>query len=103
MAQIDKDYHDLLQRILKEGVKKSDRTGTGTRSIFSHTLEYDMSNGFPLLTTKKMFTKGITTELLWFLQGDTSLRGLVKQGNNIWVGDAYRSYLDEYEKYNKKL
>jgi len=102
MAQIDKQYNELLQRILREGTIKGDRTGTGTLSIFEHTLRYDMSNGFPLLTTKKMFTKGIITELLWFLNGDTSLRGLVEQGNNIWVGDAYKAYLEVMKKTDDK-
>ena len=95
MASIDFKYHEILRRILDEGIDKGDRTGTGTCSIFSHTLEYDMKDGFPLLTTKKMFTKGIITELLWFLNGDTNLRALVEQGNNIWVGDAHKKYLKE--------
>jgi thymidylate synthase len=95
MAKIDVEYNKILRKILDNGVNKGDRTGTGTRSIFSHTLEHDMSDGFPLLTTKKMFTKGITTELLWFLNGDTNLRSLVEQGNNIWVGDAHKKYLKE--------
>lgn len=92
MAKIDEIYHDLLNEILTTGVDKSDRTGTGTKSIFDYRIKYNMKNGFPLLTTKKMATKQIITELLWFLSGDTQLRTLVNQGNNIWVGDAYQKY-----------
>jgi len=95
MAKIDNIYNNLLNEILTNGKSKGDRTGTGTRSIFHHTLEYDMEDGFPLLTTKKMFLKGIITELLWFLNGSTDLRELVEQGNNIWVGDAHKRFLSE--------
>ena len=91
----DKAYQAVLRRILEIGKEKGDRTGTGTISIFSHTLEIDMTDGFPLLTTKKMFTKGIIHELLWFLKGDTNIQYLVKNGVNIWTPDAYR----EYKKY----
>jgi thymidylate synthase len=88
----DKAYEDLLKRILSEGKLRGDRTGTGTISIFSHTLEMDMADGFPLLTTKKMFTKGIIHELLWFLKGSTNIKYLVDNGVNIWTPDAYREY-----------
>ncbi len=88
----DKAYQAVLRRILEVGKEKGDRTGTGTISIFSHTLEIDMADGFPLLTTKKMFTKGIIHELLWFLNGDTNIQYLVKNGVNIWTPDAYREY-----------
>ena len=91
----DKAYQDLLKRILSEGKEKGDRTGTGTISIFSHTLEMDMADGFPLLTTKKMFTKGIIHELLWFLNGDTNIKYLVDNGVNIWTPDAFREYYDK--------
>ena len=94
----DKAYQDLLKRILNEGKLRGDRTGTGTISIFSHTLEMDMADGFPLLTTKKMFTKGIIHELLWFLNGDTNIQYLVKNGVNIWTPDAYREYKKEMER-----
>jgi thymidylate synthase len=100
MAQIDKEYNELLQRILREGTIKGDRTGTGTLSIFEHTLRYDMSNGFPLLTTKKMFTKGVISELLWFLKGNTELRDLINEKNYIWVGDAYKRYKVHIEDMN---
>ena len=88
----DDAYQDLLKKIIVIGKEKGDRTGTGTISIFSHTLEIDMADGFPLLTTKKMFTKGIIHELLWFLKGDTNIQYLVKNGVNIWTPDAYREY-----------
>jgi thymidylate synthase len=91
----DVAYQQLIDKIFTEGKLRGDRTGTGTWSIFSHSLEIDMSDGFPLLTTKKMFTKGIIHELLWFLNGDTNIRYLVKNGVNIWTPDAYR----EYKKY----
>lgn len=95
----DKAYQDLLKRILEEGKLRGDRTGTGTISIFSHTIEMDMADGFPLLTTKKMFTKGIIHELLWFLNGDTNIKYLVDNGVNIWTSDSYR----EYKNYAGKL
>ena len=100
MAVIDREYHKLLKKILDEGRDKGDRTGTGTISIHEDTLRYNMANGFPLLTTKKMFTKGVITELLWFLSGSTDLRELVEQRNNIWVGDAYKRYEKHIEDMN---
>ena len=88
----DKEYRKLLKEILDQGVIKGDRTGTGTKSIFTSTVKFNMSDGFPLLTTKKMFTKGIITELLWFLNGETNIKPLLEVGNKIWVGDAYKKY-----------
>ncbi len=85
-------YLDLLTRIKTEGVVKSDRTGTGTRSVFGHQMRFDLENGFPLLTTKKVFLKGIIHELLWFLAGDTNIKYLVDNGVHIWDNDAYRYY-----------
>jgi thymidylate synthase len=77
-------YHDFLHRILDEGVKKSDRTGTGTLSIFGHQMRFDLTKGFPLVTTKKVHTRSIIHELLWFLAGDTNT-GYLKQNNvSIW-------------------
>lgn len=92
MNTLDKQYLDLLQDILDNGVKKEDRTGTGTISVFGRTIRHKMSEGFPLLTTKEVWFKGVATELLWFLRGDTNIQSLVKQGNYIWVGDAYKRY-----------
>ncbi len=79
-----KNYHDLLQHILENGTDKSDRTGTGTRSIFGYQLRYDLSDGFPLVTTKKVHLKSIIYELLWFLKGDTNIKYLTDHGVSIW-------------------
>jgi thymidylate synthase len=95
MNKLDKQYIDLLQTILEHGVDKNDRTGTGTKSIFGYTIRHKMSDGFPLLTTKKMPFKTITTELLWFLRGDTNIKYLVDNNCHIWDGDAYKNYQTE--------
>ena len=92
MNKLDLDYQNLLKDILKNGVEKKDRTGTGTISVFGRTIRHKMSDGFPLLTTKKMYFSGIATELIWFLRGDTNIRYLVDNGCNIWNGDAYKKF-----------
>jgi thymidylate synthase len=98
MNNADKQYFDLLRHILKKGVEKSDRTGTGTLSIFDYTMRFDMQEGFPLLTSKKMAWKTMVIELLWFLRGDTNIKWLVDNGCMIWVGDAYKSFQKKREK-----
>jgi len=95
MNNIDKAYTDLLQDIIDNGYTKEDRTGTGTLSLFGYQIRHDMSEGFPLLTTKKMYFKGIVTELLWFLRGDTSIKYLVDNNCHIWDGDAWKNYCNK--------
>lgn len=87
-----KQYLDLLRRIRTEGVVRGDRTGTGTMGVFGHQMRFDLEEGFPLLTTKRVFLKGVIHELLWFLAGDTNIKYLVENGVHIWDNDAYRYY-----------
>ena len=97
MNTIDTQYQSLLQDILDNGVEKKDRTGTGTISVFGRQIRHKMSEGYPLLTTKKMAFKTMVTELLWFLRGDTNIKYLVDNDCHIWDGDAYQAYLKECE------
>ena len=94
MNNIDKKYQELLQDILDNGTTKSDRTGVGTKSVFGRTIRHKMSEGFPLLTTKKMFTKGIISELIWFLRGDTDIRYLWENNVHIWDLNWYQKYFN---------
>jgi thymidylate synthase len=97
MNTLDKQYQDLLQDILDNGTPKSDRTGTGTTSVFGRQIRHNMKDGFPLLTTKKMPFKTIVTELLWFLQGSTNIKYLVDNNCHIWDGDCYSNYVKTSE------
>ena len=97
MNKLDKSYTDLLQDILDNGVTKSDRTGTGTISVFGRQIRHSMKDGFPLLTTKKIPFRLVMVELLWFLRGDTNIKYLIDNDCHIWDGDAYRNYLNTYK------
>jgi thymidylate synthase len=89
---IMKQYHDLLQHLLDKGVWKDDRTGTGTYSVFGYQMRFDLKDGFPLVTTKKVFTKAVIHELLWFLKGESNIQYLCQNGVRIWDDWPYATY-----------
>jgi thymidylate synthase len=91
MNTLDKKYQQLLSDIIEFGVEKKDRTGTGTISEFGHQIRHKMSDGFPILTTKKVAWKQVVSELLWFLTGQTNIAFLHKYNNHIWDGDYKKS------------
>jgi thymidylate synthase len=97
MNTLDQKYQELLQDIIDNGTEKGDRTGTGTISVFGRQIRHKMSQGFPLLTTKKMAWKVMVTELLWFLRGDTNIKFLLDYDCHIWDGDAYKRYITVYD------
>jgi len=101
MNNLDPWYQSLLSLLVSEdqSFSKSDRTGTGTKSLFGVQFRHDMNDGFPLLTTKKMAWKSIVTELLWFLRGDTNIKYLIDNGCHIWDGDAYKAYTNKFTGY----
>lgn len=90
---MEQAYLDLAQRVLDEGVVRGDRTGTGTKSVFGHQMRFDLSKGFPLLTTKRVTFRLIKSELLWFLKGDTNIRYLLENNNHIWDEWAFERYV----------
>jgi len=94
--KLDNDYQKLLKQVLRRGVEKGDRTGTGTKSIFGATIRHDMSDGFPILTTKKVAFKTMVTELKWFLRGDTNIKYLLDNNCHIWDGDAYKNFISKH-------
>ena len=94
---IELQYLELLKDILENGGQKGDRTGTGTISVFGRQIRHKMSEGFPLLTTKKMYFKGVITELLWFLRGDTNIKYLLDNDCHIWDGDAFKNFMTTSE------
>ena len=94
MNKLDEQYRGLLAELVYNSIEKEDRTGTGTLSRFGMQIRHDMSQGFPILTTKKIAWKTMVTELKWFLRGDTNIKYLVDNGCNIWNGDAYKKYAD---------
>lgn len=95
-----KQFKDLVEHVLKNGRVKTDRTGTGTTSVFGYQSRFNMADGFPLVTLKKTHAKSIVHELLWFLQGGTNIQHLVKNGVNIWNDWPYKKYAEEWQKEN---
>ena len=103
MNNLDKQYQSLLLDIGANGVNKTDRTGTGTLSVFGRQIRHKMSEGFPLLTTKKMHWNSIVTELLWFLRGETNIKFLLDYNCHIWDGDAYKNYSNNVQPWEPHL
>jgi thymidylate synthase len=99
MSNIEKQYQGILRKLVLYGSEKEDRTGTGTLSYFGEQIRHNMSDGFPLLTTKKMAIKSVMTELKWFLKGDTNIKYLLENNCHIWTGDAIKNY----EKHNGEI
>ena len=99
---LDEQYTELLKDILENGVEKDTRNGK-TLSVFGRQIRHKMSEGFPLLTTKKMAWKTIVTELLWFLRGDTNIKFLIENDCNIWTGDAYKNYSNKVQPWEPHL
>lgn len=94
MNSFDDAYHQLMNRVMTEGTEKTDRTNTGTKSVFGHQMRFDLNEGFPLLTTKKVSFKLVATELIWFLRGDTNIKYLLGYNNNIWNEWAFKKYVE---------
>ncbi|WP_455662935.1 thymidylate synthase [Pradoshia sp.] len=99
MTKNEQAYLDLCRHVLENGTKKSDRTGTGTMSVFGHQMRFDLKDGFPLLTTKRVPFRLIASELIWFINGDTNIRFLLQHNNNIWNEWAFKKWVesDEYK------
>ena len=95
MELMEKQYLDLLTHILENGTRKDDRTGTGTVGVFGYQMRFDLQKGFPLLTTKKVFMRAITHELLWFINGDTNIKYLVENKVNIWNEWPYQNFIEK--------
>ncbi len=94
MSRNEAQYIDLLRHVLEQGVKKEDRTGTGTLSVFGYQMRFDLTEGFPLLTTKRVPFKMVASELIWFIQGDTNIRYLLQHKNNIWNEWAFKRWVE---------
>ena len=94
---VDKEYLKLCQYIFDSGIEKEDRTGVGTKSIFGYQMKFDLNEGFPLLTTKKVNFNLVWSELLWFIKGDTNIKFLLENNNNIWNEWAFTKWIDSEE------